>query len=282
MPIDIRPVQRFEEYRTAEDIQRAVWGLADRRITSSDILIAIHKSGGLVLGAFDTTSAEAPRMVGYLCSFVGLHSNGKVKHASHQLGILPDYQGCNIGYRMKLAQRDYVLSQGIDLITWTYDPLESRNAYLNIHKLGAICNTYMPNAYGPMRDALNQGLPSDRFLAEWHLTSDYVDRHLRGMYTSPSVSALQSAQVPLLNAHVPPHPQAQPHASVPANHERLLIEIPQSFQAIKVADMQQAAAWRQQCGLLFETAFISGYTVVDLLIEDARCYYLLEKHWSPT
>jgi predicted GNAT superfamily acetyltransferase len=281
MPIDIRPVQRLEEYRTAEDIQREVWGLADARLTSSDIMIAIHKSGGLVLGAFDTEPAEQPRMVGYLCSFVGLHPNGRVKHASHQLGILPAYQGRNIGYRMKLAQRDYVLAQGIDLITWTYDPLESRNAYLNIHKLGAVCNTYMSNAYGIMRDALNQGLPSDRFQVEWHIASDYVARRLEGQYTSPVPSELQRAQVPLLNADVPASPQAQPHASVPTNHDYLLIEIPQSFQAIKMADMQQAAAWRQQSGLLLETAFVSGYTAIDLLIEGTRRYYLLEKHWSP-
>jgi predicted GNAT superfamily acetyltransferase len=282
MPIDIRPVQRLEEYRAAEDIQREAWGLADARLTSSDILIAIHKSGGLVLGAFDTTQSGQPYMVGYLCSFVGLHPNGRVKHASHQLGILPAYQGQNIGYRMKLAQRDYVLSQGIDLITWTYDPLESRNAYLNIHKLGAVCNTYIPNAYGPMRDTLNQGLPSDRFQVEWHIASNYVARRLEGTYTSPVSSELQNMQVPLLNADVPTSPQAQPYASLPNNHERLLIAIPQSFQAIKVADMQQAAAWRQQSGLLFETAFVSGYTVVDLLVEDTRRYYLLEKHWSPT
>ena len=103
-------------------------------------------------------------------------------------GVHPAYRNRGLGYSLKLAQREHVLAQGIDLITWTFDPLETRNATLNFHKLGAVCNTYLPNLYGDMRDGLNAGLPSDRFQVDWWIASERVAQRLAGQPPSGSPS----------------------------------------------------------------------------------------------
>src|SRR3970282_1162763 len=101
-----------------------------------------------------------------------------LKHCSHMLAVLPEYRDQKIGYRLKLAQREAVHEQAVRLITWTYDPLESRNANLNINRLGGIVRTYKRNHYGEMQDGLNAGLPSDRLLVEWWITSNRVKQRL--------------------------------------------------------------------------------------------------------
>lgn len=285
MPVEIRALDTVEDCRRAEHLQRDAWGLDDIRIISSDVLITIQRNGGVLLGAFDEVPRQhqtPPRLVGYLMGFVGLREDGALKHCSHQMGVLPAYRDQHIGYRLKVAQRERVLAQGIDLITWTYDPLESRNAYLNIHKLGAVCNTYKPDAYGPMRDTLNRGLLSDRFEVDWHLASQHVAARLGGQSDSPSLATLREAGVPLLNTPPPatPAPEEDVRVRLPLEHERLLVQIPASFQDIKIVSLEAALAWRQQSRLLFETAFAAGYTVVDLLRDEQHSYYLLEKHWS--
>jgi predicted GNAT superfamily acetyltransferase len=218
---------------------------------------------------------------------VGLTPAGVIKHCSHQLGVLPGYQDQNIGYRLKLAQREYVLTQGISLVTWTYDPLESRNAYLNLHKLGAVCRTYMRNIYGEMRDGLNSGLPSDRFEVEWHVSSRHVEQCLKATTTAPhaTLAPLQHEGVPILNsAHADPRtgaPLAPLADPLPIEGERLLVQVPASFQSIKAADLAIAASWRYQLRHLFETAFARNYTTTDVIVDGPHRYYLLEKDWSP-
>ncbi len=125
------------------------------------LLVTLAGNGGLVIGAYDED-----HLVGFVFGFPGLAMFAdeiKPKHCSHQMGVHPDYQDQGIGFALKQAQWQMVRHQGLDLITWTYDPLESRNAILNIAKIGGICHTYKRMVYGEMRDGLNQGLPSDRF-----------------------------------------------------------------------------------------------------------------------
>jgi predicted GNAT superfamily acetyltransferase len=284
MHIDIRPLHTIDEYRTAETLQCTVWNIQNIRVVPDAVLLTTQKNGGLVLGAFDMGAGpEHAQLIGYLYGFVGLTPDGTVKHCSHQLGVLPGYQDQNIGYRLKLAQREYVAAQGISLITWTYDPLESRNAYLNLHKLGAVCRTYLCNIYGEMRDGLNSGLPSDRFEVEWHITSHHVTRRLEGALTT-TLDALRQEGVPVLNsAHSDPRtgsPLAPLADPLPIEGERLLIQVPASFQSIKAADLEIAAAWRQQTRALFEQAFARNYTATNMLNDGQQRYYLLEQGWS--
>ncbi len=279
--VDIRPARTFEDYHAVEHLQKVVWGMADARITPDNLLIIMHKSGGLVL------LACAPQPVGFLFGFVGLTDDGRIKHCSHQAGILPEYQHQGIGYRLKLAQRAHVLAQGLQLITWTYDPLESRNAYFNLRKLGGICRTYLPNAYGFMRDTINAGLPSDRFLMEWHLASERVTSRL----PTPPTPAVQPAYEPqhleelLINPAGPgdlPRPAEHPRLPIPPRGSagrpvRLFIQIPFDFQAIKQADSGLALAWREHLRTLCLDAFAAGYTATDMLIHHHQSYYVLER-----
>jgi len=280
MAVEIRPIQTHAEYRAVEQLQRQVWNLEEAEVVPDHLLLTAQKNGGLVLGAFDTAAGgESPPLVGFVFGFLGLTPDGRLKHCSHMAGVAPAYQNQNLGYRLKLAQREHVLTQGIRLITWTFDPLESRNARLNFHKLGAICHTYLRDLYGSMRDALNVGLPSDRFQVEWHIASDHVAARLSGEWTDTSLATLRAEGVPLLNPSPPGELPRPPEAHRPLAGDRLLIQIPANFQAIKAADMELARAWRLHTRALFEAAFAQSYTVVDLLFEEGQSCYLLQKEW---
>jgi predicted GNAT superfamily acetyltransferase len=282
MKIEIRPIHTHNEYRGVEQLQRRVWGLEEVEVVPDHLLLTAHKNGGLVLGAFDTSSGdEGGRLVGFVFGFVGLSPDGRLKHCSHMTGVVPDCQNQNLGYRLKLAQREQVLAQGLDRITWTFDPLESRNASLNFRKLGATCHTYLRNMYGGMRDALNTALPSDRFQVDWHIASTHVADRLRGKRKGSLLSSLRAEGIPLLNPPLPGHPPRPAETTGPIQKARLLIQIPAYFQAIKRIDLGLARAWRLQTRALFEAAFAKGYVATDLLFEDGQSCYLLEKDWTP-
>ncbi len=282
MSIEIRPIQTHAEYRAVEQLQREVWGLEEVEIVPDHLLLTAQKNGGLVLGAFDVPpGGESERLVGFVFGFLGLSPDGRVKHCSHIAGVAPAYQNQNLGYRLKLAQREHVLAQGLDLITWTFDPLESRNAALNFHKLGATCRTYLRDLYGSMRDALNVDLPSDRLQVDWHIASAHVANRLRGDQIKTSLSGLKSAGLPVLNPALPGDPPRPAQRTLPIEGERLLIQVPAHFQALKADAMDLARAWRFHTRALFEAAFAEGYVVTDLLFENRESCYLLEKDWIP-
>jgi predicted GNAT superfamily acetyltransferase len=282
MSIKIRPIQTHQEYRAVEQLQRDAWGLQEVEIVPDHLLITVHKNGGLVLGAFDAPAGgEGEQLVGFVLGFAGLSPSGQLKHCSHMNGVKPSHQNQDLGHRLKLAQRDHVLAQGIELITWTFDPLESRNAALNFRKLGATCQTYLPDVYGSMRDALNVDLPSDRFQVDWHIASAHVAERLSGDRTSPSLSALSAEGDLPANPPLPGDPPRPAETTRTIQGERTLIHIPAQFQALKAADMELARAWRLHTRALFQAAFGAGYVVTDLLFEAGQSCYLLEKDWMP-
>jgi predicted GNAT superfamily acetyltransferase len=278
MAIEIRPVKTEDEYHAVEQLQRDIWGAQDIEIVAFETLMTAHKNGGVMLGAFDTGKDENP-MIGFVFGFVGLTADGRVKHCSHIAGVLPDYRDRNVGYALKLKQRELVLGQGIDLITWTFDPLESRNARFNFHKLGVTCNTYLRNLYGAMRDMLNAGLPSDRFQVDWRIKSPCVEAKARGESETTSISSspssLMAEGVPLINPAlaVETLPLAE---KAPGSAKQALIQIPSDFQSLKAADKNLALEWRLRVRALFEEAFAKGYAATDLLVEGGRSYYLLQ------
>lgn len=287
MDIEIRPIQTHAEYRAVEELQRAVWRLDAAETVPTHLLLTAHKNGGLLLGAFARSPAgSGEQLVGFVFGFLGASqpAPGRLKHCSHMAGVHPDYRDQNLGYRLKLAQRQHVLAQGIDLITWTFDPLESRNAHLNFHKLGAVSRTYLPNLYGDMRDGLNASLPSDRLQVEWPIASQRVARRLHGesQPAGAALAELRAAGVAALNEPLAgggdllrPSPVLAPD-SLPARPAGVLLCVPRTFQAIKAADMSLAAAWRLHTRALFEAAFAGGYVATDFLLEGDRGYYLLE------
>ena len=157
MSITIHSPEILEEFKAIEGLQAEIWGTAIG-VTPGIFLFVVAKEGGIVLLAQDNG-----KPVGFSYGILGLTEDNRVKLASHQTGVLPAYRDRGLGFDLKLAQRQAALAKSLDLITWTFDPLQGRNAWLNLRKLGAVCQTYIPDLYGEMNDAFNQGLPSDRF-----------------------------------------------------------------------------------------------------------------------
>jgi predicted GNAT superfamily acetyltransferase len=274
MAIEIRPVKTENEYHAVERLQREIWGAQDIEIIAFEMLMTAHKNGGVMLGAFDVIEGEE-QMVGFVFGFAGLTAEGRVKHCSHIAGALPGYRDRGVGYALKLKQREIVLAQRIDLITWTFDPLESRNARFNFHKLGATCDVYTRNLYGAMRDKMNAGLPSDRFQVDWRIASPRVEARLRGEAEVQSPSALMSEGVPLITPPISVEP-LRPSTTAMFGEERILIQIPSDFQSLKAKDRNLALEWRLHTRALFEEAFAKGYLATDMLVEGRQSYYLLE------
>ncbi len=279
MELTIRPVETMAEYRAVEAIQRQAWAMDDDlEVVPVHLLLTAAKNGGMVLGAF-----AGNEMVGFVFGFPGITAEGKVKHCSHMMGVAPGVQSSGVGYRLKLAQRAFALAQDLDLVTWTYDPLESRNAYLNVHKLGAVCRTYIRDLYGALDDGLNAGLPSDRFEVEWWLEGETVQRRLA---SSPLPRGRGEGRGgPWLVAHVPRETSggflAPGPLTLDADAPYVQVEIPAEYQAIRAADRGLALAWRLATRELFEAYFAAGYTAVDFLSRRAegarRSFYLLSR-----
>jgi predicted GNAT superfamily acetyltransferase len=272
----IRPLETMDDFRAAEVLQGVVWPMSAADITPAHVLTTAAHNGGLVLGAF-----EGEKMVGFLFGFLGTDQGdarrpalSRLKHCSHQLGVLSEFRDQDVGFRLKLAQRDFVMGQGVRLITWTFDPLESRNARLNIAKLGAVCRTYVREVYGEMQDGLNTGLPSDRFQVDWWITSARVKERLFGSRLPLNVDSFTSAGATILNpATFGPDGFPRP-ADRPADIGGVvaLAEVPVEFQALKARDLALAQAWRLHTRALFEAVFQSGYVITDFFHEphDAR------------
>jgi predicted GNAT superfamily acetyltransferase len=163
-----------------------------------------------------------------------------------------------------------VRHQDLDHITWTYDPLLSRNAYLNIAKLGAVCLTYRRSEYGDMRDGLNAGLPSDRFQVDWWINTPRVERRLskRPRPTLNLTHVTSSGLRPFYPLHTSTDNLPRPPEHVPAFEDRLLLaEIPNDFTALKTQDFPLARDWRFFTRELFETAFAKNYIVTDFVFD---------------
>ena len=164
--IVIRDCSALEEFRQCVALQRAVWGFEDEDLIPTRFFVVARKIEGQVIGAFDPSG----KLVGFCLAVPALRGTSVYLH-SHMLAVLPEYRERGIGRRLKLEQRRKALEQGIGSIEWTFDPLEAKNAYFNLERLGAIARRYVPNHYGISSSPLHRGLPTDRLVAEWWLES---------------------------------------------------------------------------------------------------------------
>jgi predicted GNAT superfamily acetyltransferase len=278
----IKIIENMAEMHQAVELQRQVWHESETDLIPAHLMNSAVHSGGLLIGAY----AEQ-ELVGFVFGFPGFYhtpDGPRLKHYSSIMGVRPEWQGQGIGFSLKRAQWQMVRHQGIDLITWTYDPLLSRNAWLNITRLGAVCETYLRDFYGPMKDVLNQGLPSDRFNVDWWVNSQRVDRRLsRRRRNHLSLLHFLAGGTPIINpAEIDvtglPHPVDKADIKVGKDLPLLLVEIPADFLAIKIADLKLAADWRMHTRLIFEELFKVGYLVTDFVHTDdyhPRSYYVL-------
>lgn len=276
----VRVLETPEEIEQVEQLQRLVWPGSDLDVVPGHVLLTAAHNGGLVLGAY-----IGDRLVGLLFGFPGLYEvpdGPRLKHCSHLMGVHPDYQSTGIGFALKRAQWQMVRKQQLDRITWTYDPLLSINAHLNIGRLGAVCNTYLRAAYGQMRDGLNVGLPSDRFQVDWWINTRRVEQRLsKRPRRELALDHYDQAETPLLyrvasaaGAFIRP----PGHFSIP-EQALMLAEIPPNFLKLKAADFELARDWRAFTRELFETCFQAGYLVTDFIYDTSgerpRSLYVL-------
>jgi predicted GNAT superfamily acetyltransferase len=174
--ITIRPARDRKDYDACSELQRAVWKTDDLDIVSAVEMIAAVFSGGMC----HLAETAGGRAVGFAFAFPALRGRAAHFH-SDMVGVLPEFQGQGLGVRLKWQQREDALARGINLITWTFDPMQARNAQLNLRRLGAMASEFLPNFYGVTSSALHHGLPTDRLLVKWDLNSPRVrDRALGG------------------------------------------------------------------------------------------------------
>ena len=270
----LRRVSCLPEYRLCEDLQSRVWGPDDLVHVPALVLITAQENGGLVIGAF-----AGDQLVGFVCGFPGIHRDGRFKHASQLMAIDPEFQGSGIGYHLKLAQRRVVLNQGLELITWTFDPLAGINANLNIKKLGCICVQYLVNFYGTTESGLNAGMPTDRLLAEWWVRRPEVARRLEGAEHTLPAGVPVANQVAAHNGHGLPYNRRYAlDLAAPA----LLVDLPANIYEIKRRDMDLARAWRQEMREILAGYFQRGYGLTGFGHRpqdgERRSCYLLQHH----
>ncbi len=246
-------------------IQREVWG--DAVVVPSNMLLAaVH------VGAFLGIASVEERIVGFVFSFYG-ERQWRFVHHSHMLAVLPAYRGTEIGRALKAAQRDYCLERGIELVTWTMDPLESRNARFNMAKLGAFAAEYHEDFYGEMPDKLNAGLPSDRLLVEWPIATDHVARRLADEDDVPTLAVAEREVAYLLKADG----EAPGEDAEPGGESHYLVAAPWDYRAIKARDPALAPRWREAHRRTLGAALRSGYAAVEYLVDRERGAYLLVK-----
>jgi predicted GNAT superfamily acetyltransferase len=270
--MQIRPLTTLEDCRQVVALEKLVWGYADAEdVVPSPVLIVSIKRGGILLGAFD----DRGEMKGFVYSIPGL-KDGRPIQWSHMLGVTPDARAAGIGAGLKLAQRQAALDMGIDLIEWTYDPLQAMNAHLNFAKLGVVVEEYEENIYGESSSPLHRGTPTDRFVAEWHLREPHVVRRI-----SPGGMIVRDGSVadaPVVNPSRPGEPDLRPGSSdLSFEGRRVLVEIPTGFGEMQVRDSQLALDWRMATREIFQTYFARGYRAVDFFLarEARRGHYLL-------
>jgi predicted GNAT superfamily acetyltransferase len=282
-PLTIRKLETIREMEQAENLQRLVWPGSETDVVPAHLLITLAHNGGVVLGAFD-----GEQMVGLLVGFLGTDSGSpdrvamaRLKHCSHILGVLPGFASRGVGYRLKAAQLEEVVEQGVRLITWTYDPLLSRNAHLNIRRLGAVCQVYLHEAYGAMRDALNAGDASDRFQVDWWVTSPRVTSRMKGTRPPLDLAHFLAAGAQKINPATLGKDDLPRPAVSPSRPQGTLalVEIPPDYLRLRTLNPGLARAWREQTRAIFTEAFAAGYMVTDFVHlkgeRHPRSYYAL-------
>jgi predicted GNAT superfamily acetyltransferase len=239
-----RACESTEDFHKCVELQKTVWRFADEDLLPTRLFVVGHKIGGQVFGAFDANG----KLAGFALAIPALR-HGKSYLHSHMLGVLPEYQNFHVGRRLKLMQRDDAIARGIPLLEWTFDPLELKNAFFNIMRLGAIVQRYVPNQYGASSSALQHGLPTDRLVAEWWVESDHAKDVVAGKVAACTAERRIACRADILE--------------------------------VKQSDSKTALAVQTRLRDEFQAAFREGYIVTGFERGDKESAYLLEKMVGP-
>ena len=253
--ITIREISDVAEVRAVEELQKEIWGIPDLDVVPLTQLVAAKEAGGVLIGAFDRET-----LVGFVYGFPSFE-HGALAHHSHMLAVKPAYRNYDLGRRLKLAQREHVLAQGMELISWTFDPLQSLNAHFNFGKLGVFADKYLPNFYGEDAASFLHQTGTDRLWVTWLISSERVQQV--DVDHGPPLVRVETDDSPRrhdLNAGL-----AQDHAA---------IEIPSNIDALP---REKALRWREDTRWAFMEALKAGY-FVDGFVRDKRIgKYVLRK-----
>ncbi len=237
--IDVRALAGLDEFKEAVRLQKEIWGFEDVELLPLRLFVVASKVGGQAFGAF-----EQGRMIAFCLAIPGLKPGGRNYLHSHMLGVLPEYRNSGVGRMLKLKQREEALARGIELMEWTFDPLEIKNAYFNLERLGAIVRRYVLNQYGTTSSHLHGGLPTDRCVAEWWMSSRRVAQAIAG--------------TPL------------PRPAIEAR-----IEVPYDIETLRKNEVRKARAIQEAVSNSFLECFERGLVVVGLERGERSAAYLL-------
>lgn len=272
--VTIRDVESVEDIKAIEDLQIEAWGDAERDIVPLNQLVAARHVGGSLIGAFD-----GAKLAGFVYGFYG-HIAGGIVHHSHMLAVRPGYRSHNLGFRLKAAQRERVLADGItDRMTWTFDPLQSLNAHLNFAKLGVLSDTYKTNVYGEQGGSFLHRNGTDRLFVTWLLESERVRRAVARPQAQATDRTARLSDVPrLLYLSRSGHPQRGEDIADASSSAMLAIEIPADIISIERSDFDMARKWREETRHVFTEALAAGYVATDYVLDSERSgFYILRK-----
>lgn len=272
--VEIRDIKSASEMVAVEDLQIEVWGDDPRDIVPVNQLVAAVHVGGSLIGAFD-----GARLIGFAYGFYG-HVNSGLVHHSHMLGVAEEYRRLNVGFRLKAAQREKVLNDGLTtLMTWSFDPLQSQNAYFNFSKLGVVSDTYKVDVYGDQGTSFLHQNGTDRLFVTWPLASRRVERLLDGSGVDrPRYEDELADRVRLLRCSENEVPEAEASVEELGENDIAGIQIPSEIISIERNSPDLARRWRQETRRLFVGAIARGYLVVAYIYERGRPgEYLLKR-----
>jgi predicted GNAT superfamily acetyltransferase len=272
---EIRDLETLADLERTLHLEKEVWGLADADAIPLTLAAALRAAGSLWLGAFDAND-----LVGFALAFPSLE-HGKPGFHSHMLAVRTSHRGHNLGYKLKLAQRQRALTLGIKEMTWTFDPLRSRNAHLNFHKLGALCDSYRVDFYGPRTSSPLHRNGTDRLWVTWHMSDPRVEDRLKEK--NPRAEALDALAHlnPLVRFDGNGRP-AEGDLTRALARQRIAIEIPGDIDPIESEDPDRAREWRLATRRAFIEALKAGFIVKEFCRsirgQQGPGAYLLEKN----
>ncbi len=236
--VQVRHCHGLAEFEACLRVQQQVWRGADLDVVPLPLFVVAAETGGQVLGAF-----AGAQIVGFTMAVAGVRGGRAFLH-SHMTAVVEAYRDRGVGRQLKLFQRQDALERGIELVEWTFDPLETKNAYFNLMRLGAIARRYLPNCYGITTSPLHGGLPTDRLVAEWWLRSPRVAQALRG--------------------------------ALPAGASKARIRVPSGISELRSKDPAAVARAQGEVRDAFERWFAQGYAATAVERTRAGSDYLLE------
>jgi len=273
---EIRPLQTIDDYRACVDLQEETWGPGFSERVPVSVLKVTQRLGGVAAGAWN----DSGQLLGFVFGLTGVEGTRPV-HWSDMLAVRQEVRNTGLGWRLKTYQRKVLLDRGVRTCYWTFDPLESRNAHLNLTRLGAVVREYQVDMYGASDSPLHRGLGTDRFVALWRMGSRRVESRMVGIEHPPTPASVASLPRAFGVEGEPdalrPAPRPAP-ADAPPDPPRFLVPIPSRIEELAVRSPSAARAWREATREVFSRALSGGYEVVELLRDEGPLsYYLLAR-----